>query len=169
MLRAITTGDQRRDLRQRLCFSYGLHAFHIPVCLSSWWGWPQQWAFSKNIYCRFVTTFITKWEILFLNSHSVLSEKVLGTSCCQRTRYIENPKFIHGPFSNLCYFCSISPIIHLNGLILRRGNSNQPSSIGTFLVRSLRPTSCDLPDHKSVYCQFPKAKHWLEFIKITTK
>lgn len=38
-----------------------------------------------------------------------------------------------------------------------------------FSIRSLRPTSRDLPDHKSVYCQFPKAKHWLEFIRITSR
>lgn len=47
----------------------------------------------------------------------------------------------------------------------RKSKPNEPHR--HFSVHSLRPTSCELPDHKSVYCQFPKVRHWLEYIRIT--
>lgn len=47
----------------------------------------------------------------------------------------------------------------------KKSKPNEPHC--HFSVHSLRPTSRELPDHKSVYCQFPKVRHRLEYIGIT--
>lgn len=76
-----------------------------------------------------------------------------------------------------CYFFFPSDVFFLPSVIQRelqfwkfvrfskKSKPNEPHR--HFSVHSLRPTSCELPDHKSVYCQFPEVRHWLEYIRIT--
>lgn len=104
-----------------------------------------------------------------LCTHSSLSEEfqehAVGKSLVIHSKFKNDPST---PFRSFA-FPQCFTYSSLGDRKLRRGNSNPPSPITTFQFRSLRPTSRDLPDHKSVYCQFPKAKPWLEFIRITSR
>lgn len=70
------------------------------------------------------------------------------------SQYIENPKWtLFQPLAFLEYYAHYSP--QWPNIMSRKFKSAKPHHPIIFVVHSLRPTSRDLPVHKSVYFQFP--------------